>query len=227
MTENQDSDKNRARGRPVLRTEAQTRAELLTAARAEFLESGYSGTSIGAVAQRAGVSTRTVYKVVENKDDLFRQVVQKAIDEGIESLTSPMPDPEIYGASDAAFIALARAYAELVLGLSSVRTIRAVFAEQDRFPELRESYVTSIRQVADAFDRRFAELCKAAGRSDGDGQLAELLRHVIHGKQRGAVLDPGYAPDARDISDWADLCVRTLLHLPNPEETRRSNLSAT
>lgn len=50
------------------------RAKILQAGRTLFLEFGFSGTSIGALAKLAGINQSLVYHYFENKEDLWRQV---------------------------------------------------------------------------------------------------------------------------------------------------------
>jgi AcrR family transcriptional regulator len=57
----------------------QRRAAILSAARAQFTERGYLGTTMTAVAERAGVSLDTVYELVGRKPALFRLLVETAI----------------------------------------------------------------------------------------------------------------------------------------------------
>lgn len=57
----------------------QRRAAILSAARAQFTEHGYLGTTMTAVAERAGVSLDTVYELVGRKPALFRLLVETAI----------------------------------------------------------------------------------------------------------------------------------------------------
>jgi AcrR family transcriptional regulator len=71
----------------------QTRRAILEAARRLFLERGYAGTTIGAVADEAGVSVETVYKAVGNKARLVKEVFDFAIagdDEPIPMLQREM-----------------------------------------------------------------------------------------------------------------------------------------
>ncbi len=51
-------------------------AEIMAAARKEFFESGFSATSIEAIAARADVSKVTIYSWFGDKSNLFAQVVQ-------------------------------------------------------------------------------------------------------------------------------------------------------
>jgi AcrR family transcriptional regulator len=55
------------------------RAEILAAARGLFVEHGYLGTTMTAVAERAEVSLDTVYELVGRKPALFRMLVETAI----------------------------------------------------------------------------------------------------------------------------------------------------
>lgn len=67
------SEKRRSYDSPVRREQAAaTRARILATAQALFEERGYSATSVAAVAERAGVSQRTVYLAFETKAELLR-----------------------------------------------------------------------------------------------------------------------------------------------------------
>lgn len=57
----------------------QNRGAVLEAARRMFLERGYAGTTVGAIAAAAGVSVETVYKSFGNKPGLVKAVVDVAI----------------------------------------------------------------------------------------------------------------------------------------------------
>src|SRR3569833_2182323 len=56
-----------------------TRRAMLDAARAMFCEKGYSGTSMQAIAQAAGIALDTVYASVGKKPALFALLVEAAI----------------------------------------------------------------------------------------------------------------------------------------------------
>ncbi len=209
MTEVEETPKKRPRGRPTLRTERETRTLLIKAAADVFLNEGYSGTSIEAVARKAGMSTRTIYKTVPNKASLFRLVADDAIETSIAHLdTSPL-DATPQGAA----LALSRAYSQLVLSNNGVVKARAVFAEQAQFPEFRDNYLSSIQKVAQAFDNRFVAIFSGPDMPD-DVDLtdaASLLRSMINGAQREAVLDPSYDGKSAEISEWSDKCTRFVM----------------
>jgi AcrR family transcriptional regulator len=55
-----------------------TRAAIVAAARQAFLENGYAQASMDRIAESAAVSVKTIYRHVENKDELFNAVMQAA-----------------------------------------------------------------------------------------------------------------------------------------------------
>ncbi|MCQ7029660.1 TetR/AcrR family transcriptional regulator, partial [Escherichia coli] len=65
----------------VVRAEqaAATRRAVLQAARDLFAEHGYAGTSISAIAARAGVAVDTVYAAAGRKPALLRELVETSL----------------------------------------------------------------------------------------------------------------------------------------------------
>ena len=61
----------RPRGRPQVRSDEDTLQLLIAVAASAFQTNGYAGTSIGAVALAAGISTKTLYRLVATKADLL------------------------------------------------------------------------------------------------------------------------------------------------------------
>ena len=86
------------------RSQAQrTRAEIIDKARDLFVEHGYTGTTMAALAARAGVSVETIYKSIGNKPAVLKAVLDVAIvgdDDTVPMLERPLvaqlrsePDP--------------------------------------------------------------------------------------------------------------------------------------
>src|SRR5271156_2155662 len=69
----------RSRGRPQVRADGQTRHLIVEAAAQEFQANGYASTCIADVAERAGVSTKTLYRLIPTKAELFTSVVVERI----------------------------------------------------------------------------------------------------------------------------------------------------
>ncbi len=64
MAEIDTTADRRCRGRPQVRPDDETRQLIYEAARHEFAGNGYAATSIETVARRAGVSTKTLYRLI-------------------------------------------------------------------------------------------------------------------------------------------------------------------
>jgi len=69
-----------------LKHELNTREKILNAAKREFLEKGFAGTNVRAVAQRAGVTTGALYNLFKNKDGIFEALVGGVFDEFLNIL---------------------------------------------------------------------------------------------------------------------------------------------
>src|SRR5712672_1186826 len=86
MTEIDTNEDRRCRGRPQVRRDDETRQVIYEAARNEFAAGGYVATSIEAVARRAGVSTKTVYRLIPNKAALLESMVSNRLDRLVSEL---------------------------------------------------------------------------------------------------------------------------------------------
>src|ERR1700709_1633147 len=74
------SDDKRCRGRPQVRPDDETRQLIYEAARHEFAAGGYAATGMETVARRAGVSTKTLYRLIPTKAALFDGMVSSRLD---------------------------------------------------------------------------------------------------------------------------------------------------
>src|SRR5438445_13870467 len=80
MARAESSTERRSAGRPQLRPDDETRQIIYEAARHEFAATGYAATSMESVARRAGVSTKTLYRLIPNKAALFEAIITDGID---------------------------------------------------------------------------------------------------------------------------------------------------
>src|ERR1700755_1504846 len=80
MTDTESSPERRCRGRPQLRSDEETRRIINEAARHEFAANGFAATSTEKVARRAGVSTKTLYRLIPSKDELFEGLMSDRLD---------------------------------------------------------------------------------------------------------------------------------------------------
>jgi AcrR family transcriptional regulator len=108
MTEIDTNEDRRCRGRPQVRRDDETRQVTYEAARNEFAAGGYAATSIEAVARRAGVSTKTLYRLIPNKAALLASMVSNRLDRLVSELNLRSADhAEIEEALSAALMVCA------------------------------------------------------------------------------------------------------------------------
>jgi AcrR family transcriptional regulator len=69
---------------------AQTRQDILAAAHRLFLERGYAGTTLAAIATAAGVVVETIYRAYGSKAELFKAVVRAAVAGGANHAQVPV-----------------------------------------------------------------------------------------------------------------------------------------
>jgi AcrR family transcriptional regulator len=69
---------------------AQTRQDILAAARQVFLEHGYTGATLAGIAQTAGVVVETIYRAFGSKAGLFKAVVEAAVAGGAARAAVPV-----------------------------------------------------------------------------------------------------------------------------------------
>ena len=108
MAEAKSSTDRRDRGRPQLRPDDETRQIIYEAARHEFAANGYAATSTETVARRAGVSTKTLYRLVPNKAALFEGMVSDRLDRFLSDFNLQVAeDADIEAGLNAALMAYA------------------------------------------------------------------------------------------------------------------------
>jgi len=201
----------RPRGRPQVRSDEETRQLLIAAAAEEFQTNGYAGTSIGAVALSAGISTKTLYRLVATKADLFSLVVTERITQFMMTF-----DDGAHDTVDTA-VALERiltAYGTLTLGQETIAISRLVIGECDRFPEIAAAfYENAIVRTNLALAAWLARQCERGRIRLADPQIAAgMLRGMmIMEVQRATMLGQRAAPDATEIAARAKACTELFL----------------
>lgn len=121
------------------RSEAKTTA-ILEAATDEFLAQGFLVATMDGIAARAGVSKRTVYDHVGDKEQLFRTVVDGVVERS-STITGALATAFDAMEDLAELEELAVAYARAVTRPEVVRLRRLVIKEAERFPDLAERYL--------------------------------------------------------------------------------------
>lgn len=83
-------DSTRAAGRPRLLSDEQRRLQIIEAAEKVFLDQGFHGATMDKVAEIAGMSKKTLYKVFATKTDLFDAL----LDERLRVLALPVEEDD-------------------------------------------------------------------------------------------------------------------------------------
>ena len=129
--------KPRQSGRPSAEISEQMSQALLSAAAAEFQESGFSGATMKRIAQRAGATRRTLYARFANKTELYEALVE-ALTSELLSLLSLVLDEQ--GTPQAVLEQFARQLLSAFVSSKLQRLHRMVIAEADRFPHLAATF---------------------------------------------------------------------------------------
>ena len=129
------------------------RQAILNAGKDVFLEQGYEGASMDRIAERAGVTKRTVYAHFASKHALFTEAVAR----GCANVIGQMPRASQLGEDPRVGLFLAlRTSRELMLSPSCLRLERAVAAEAERHPEfavqVREAFAAGEALLREALD---------------------------------------------------------------------------
>jgi AcrR family transcriptional regulator len=202
----------RPRGRPQVRPDDETLRVIVDAARDEFLSRSFGDVSMASVAQRAGVSTKTMYRLVPTKADLFRKVVSARIGRFILEL-----DIETLDALEPAE-ALTRILtisADLTLSTDATAMYRVALTEKDRFPEIAtfffENAIGPAGQILEGWLRK---QCGRGVLKLPDPKLASgMLRGMMAMEpQRAALLGQRPLPDATEIAVRARTCAELFLN---------------
>jgi AcrR family transcriptional regulator len=123
----------RCRGRPQVRPDDETRQIIYEAARHAFADGGYAATGMEAVARRAGVSTRTLYRLIPNKASLFDGMVTDRLDRTLASVDLNAID---HAEIEEALYAALMACAELTLDEEVIALQRMVLQEAGKFSDI-------------------------------------------------------------------------------------------
>jgi AcrR family transcriptional regulator len=200
----------RCRGRPQLRPDQETRQIIYDAARQEFAGSGYAATSMETVARRAGVSTKTLYRLIPNKATLFEGMVSDRLDRFLSQFHLQADQVDIGEALYAALMACA----DLMLDQEVVGLQRMILQETGKFSDLAGAfYNNGIKRTAAAL-ADWLRVQEKRGRivlDDADEAAGMLLGMLSSAPQRAAIFGGVPMPTPRQIEARVRTCVKLFL----------------
>ncbi|MEA2883575.1 MAG: hypothetical protein QOH32_2831 [Bradyrhizobium sp.] len=178
LAKSHNPGQRRSRGRPQARPDDETRAVLLDAARAEFAANGYAATAMEAVARRAGVSTKTLYRLIPTKAALFEAMITDRLDRFASGVRLRACDGTDIAASLSEALIVC---GELILAADVIALQRIILSEAETFPDIAATfYDKAIRRT----ERTLADwlgtaqrrgLIKIADASNAGGMLLGML----------------------------------------------------
>ncbi len=206
-----DVTARRCRGRPQVRPDEETLHLLVEAAAEEFQANGYAAATMGSVAQRAGISTKTMYRLIPCKADLFKKVISERISGFMLEVDSAALDK--YDLTEAVEHILI-AFGSLTLHKETLAMVRLVIGESDRFPELAASFheiaVVATTNAMAAWLERQRE--RGLLKLDDPVKSASALRGMMTmDLQRTSMLGLSHVPTPEEIRDRAQFCAKLFL----------------
>jgi AcrR family transcriptional regulator len=211
----------RGRGRPQLRSDEETRAIIFDAARKEFATSGFAGSNMEAVARRAGISTKTLYRLIPNKAALFEAMVTDRLDRFVSTVRLRACEG---GDIDVALQEALLACAELVLNRDVIALTRMVLAESDKFPEIAQTFYTKAMRRTVATLANWLRAEKERGLvalEDAELAASMLLGMLAFEPQRAAMFGRKRLPSRHELERLTRACATLFLDGARMSGTRK------
>jgi AcrR family transcriptional regulator len=201
----------RPRGRPPVRSDEETRHLLIESAEQEFGAKGFAGACMADVAERAGVSTKTIYRLFPNKSDLLAQVVSDRIGQFMLEIDADALDTLPISE---ALERIMTAYGTLMLSERTIAMHRLVIGECEKFPEIASAFYE--RAIQRANEGISTWLCRQCERGvialDDPTMAAGILRGMMAmDPQRAVMLGQRRVPDHEEIATRAKQCTHLFL----------------
>jgi len=201
----------RGRGRPQARCDEDTREIIFEAARHEFAASGYAATSMESVARRAGVSTKTLYRLIPNKAALFEAMITARIDRFASGVRLRACDGRDI---EAALREALMVCGELILDGEVIALQRLILADSEKFPEISETfYHMAIKRT----ERTLANWLQAQSDrgqikiDDAEAAAGMLLGMLVFQPQRAVLFGHAPAPGSEEVARRAQAVAKLFL----------------
>jgi AcrR family transcriptional regulator len=211
MARTDNPQDRRCRGRPQVRPDDETRRIIYETARDEFASHGYAATSMETVARRAGLSTKTLYRLIPSKTALFEGMVSDRLDRFLSTMDLNTID---HASIEEALYAALLACANLALDPEVVALQRMVLQEAGTFSDnagtfYRNGIARNIAALADWLriqkKRGLIEL------DDVDEAAGILLGMVISAPQRATIFGGLPLPSRAQIEARVLTCATLFL----------------
>jgi AcrR family transcriptional regulator len=213
MAKAETSTARPGRGRPQLRSDEETRGIIYDAARHEFAANGYAATSTEMVARRAGISTKTLYRLIPNKAALFESMVSDRLDQlarALDVTLSAVDGTDI----EIALITALMFCAEISLDSEVVALQRSVLQESSQFPDLATTFYKNgvTRLIAALADWLRIQIQRGRLKLDDPNEAAGILVGMVaSAPQRAAIYGGVPLPSRSQIERRVKFCASLFL----------------
>jgi AcrR family transcriptional regulator len=201
----------RGRGRPQARSDEETRGLIYEAARREFARSGYAATNMESVARAAGVSTKTLYRLIPNKAALFEAMIT----ERIERFASVVRLRACEGRDiEAALRDALMVCGELILAADVIALQQMILSDSDKFPDIAETFFH--KAITPTQDTLASWLRTQHKRGllvidDADAGAGMLLGMLAMQPQRAVMFCHAPAPTREELEQRVAACAKLFL----------------
>lgn len=145
-----------------------------------FLRLGYAGTSMDRVATEAGVSKQTIYSHFQDKEGLFKALMERMT---IRRFQAEFHTATLHGEPEVLLRQFAETYLNKIVDDDYLALFRVIFAESVRFPELAKLYGRTViqqgRQLMSDYFRRHPELGFADPEAIAQVFIGSLVSYVM------------------------------------------------
>jgi TetR/AcrR family transcriptional regulator, regulator of autoinduction and epiphytic fitness len=152
--------------------------KILQGAMQEFLANGYASTSMDKVAEAAGVSKATVYSHFQDKEGLFRALIEKLAIKRFHSILGTQP---LQGEPYIVLRRLAKTALDQMVNDQEYQAFeRLLMGESARFPELAQVFIRSIAKPAIETISKYLASCSELKIPDPEATARILIGSLVH-----------------------------------------------
>jgi AcrR family transcriptional regulator len=202
----------RGRGRPQARCDEDTRAIIFDAAREEFAASGYAASSMDGVARRAGISTKTLYRLIPNKAALFEGMITERIDRFASGVRLRACDGrDVEAALREALIVCG----ELILDGDVISLQRMILGDSEKFPEIAQTFYHRAIRRTECTLATWLDAQKKRGLievEDAETAAGILLGMLAFQPQRAVMFAHAPPPSREQLEQRAQTVAKIFLH---------------
>ena len=210
-TQANTEEARRGRGRPQARCDEETRAIIFETARREFAASGYAATNMEGVARGAGISTKTLYRLVPNKAALFEAMITERIDRFASVVRLRACEGRDVEAAlrDALLVC-----GELILDADVIALQQMILSDSDKFPEIAETFFHKAIMPTQNTLASWLRTQQKRGLlviDDADAAAGMLLGMLVFQPQRAVMYGHAPTPTRAELEQRVEACAKLFL----------------